>query len=59
MVPRWLYPKDFKTARFGTLIGDAASVKLINEDAGLDRLHQLWAVPTTEFIARRTRYTIY
>jgi uncharacterized protein YbbC (DUF1343 family)/CubicO group peptidase (beta-lactamase class C family) len=54
-----LYPKEFKTARFGTLIGDAASVELIEQNAGLDRLHQLWAVPTTEFIARRTRYLLY
>jgi uncharacterized protein YbbC (DUF1343 family) len=59
MVLDRLYPAEFTTPRFGTLIGDAASVKLIEENAGLARLHQLWAPSTTEFIARRARYTLY
>jgi uncharacterized protein YbbC (DUF1343 family) len=54
-----LYPEEFNSPRFGTLIGHEASVKRIEQGAGLDQLHQLWATPTTEFIARRTRYLLY
>jgi uncharacterized protein YbbC (DUF1343 family)/CubicO group peptidase (beta-lactamase class C family) len=59
MVLGRLYPAEFQSPRFATLIGDAASVELIEENAGLDRLHQLWAPSTTEFISRRTRYMLY
>ena len=54
-----MYPDEFKSPRFGTLIGHEASVKLIEQGAGLDQLHQLWASPVTEFIARRSRYLLY